>query len=135
MKINRTKQKLKDGGHAIGTMIKEAVNINIAETLKLAGFDFFVIDMEHATHSMPMVSEILLYARKCDITGIVRVPQLGYSYVARALDMGADGIWVPHVDIAQEARQLVAFGKYPPEGRGAAVPLVQTIGIPAGGEP
>jgi 4-hydroxy-2-oxoheptanedioate aldolase len=40
------------------------------------------------------------------------------------LDMGAEGIWVPHVDTADEAGQLVSFGKYPPQGsRGAAVPI------------
>jgi 2-keto-3-deoxy-L-rhamnonate aldolase RhmA len=72
---------------------------------------------------MSNITEILQFARKIDITGVVRIPRLDYAYVAKTLDMGAEGIWVPHLDTAQQAKDLVRFGKYPPEGiRGAAVP-------------
>ena len=48
MRINRIKKKMKNGEPVFGIMIKEARNINIAEILEIAGFDYFVIDMEHA---------------------------------------------------------------------------------------
>jgi 2-keto-3-deoxy-L-rhamnonate aldolase RhmA len=106
-----------------GTMLKEARNVNIADILELAGFDYFVIDMEHAFYDMSTMTSILQYARKTEITSVVRIPRLDYAYVAKALDMGAEGIWVPHLDTPEEARQLANYGKYPPEGcRGAAVP-------------
>jgi 4-hydroxy-2-oxoheptanedioate aldolase len=105
-------------------MIKEARNVNIAEILEIAGYDYFVIDMEHAFYDMSDIADILQFARKTDITAVVRIPRLDYAYVAKTLDMGAEGIWVPHLDTVEEARQLVSFGKYPPEGRrGAAVPV------------
>jgi 2-dehydro-3-deoxyglucarate aldolase/4-hydroxy-2-oxoheptanedioate aldolase len=73
---------------------------------------------------MSDITEILQFARKIDITGVVRIPRLDYAYVAKTLDMGAEGIWVPHLDTVEQARDLVRFGKYPPEGiRGAAVPV------------
>jgi 4-hydroxy-2-oxoheptanedioate aldolase len=73
---------------------------------------------------MSDIADILQFARKTDITAVVRIPRLDYAYVAKTLDMGAEGIWVPHLDTVEEARQLVSFGKYPPEGRrGAAVPV------------
>jgi 2-keto-3-deoxy-L-rhamnonate aldolase RhmA len=72
---------------------------------------------------MSNITEILQFARKIDITGVVRIPRLDYAYVAKTLDMGAEGIWVPHLDTVEQAKDLVRFGKYPPEGiRGAAVP-------------
>jgi 2-keto-3-deoxy-L-rhamnonate aldolase RhmA len=123
MRINRIKKKLKNGEPVFGIMIKEARNINISEILEMAGFDYFVIDMEHAFYDMSSISGILQYARRTEITSVVRIPRLDYAYVAKTLDMGAEGIWVPHVDTVEEAKQLARFGKYPPEGiRGAAVP-------------
>ena len=124
MRPNAVKRKLKKGQFVFGTMIKETLNLSVVDVLETAGFDYFVIDMEHARYEMETIADILQYARKSDITGVVRVPHLSYAYVARALDMGAEGIWAPHVDTAEEAAQLVSFGKYPPQGRrGAAVPI------------
>ncbi|MEW6334437.1 MAG: aldolase/citrate lyase family protein [Thermodesulfobacteriota bacterium] len=124
MRTNEIKKKLKNNEPVFGIMIKEARNANIAEILEIAGFDYFVIDMEHAFYDMSGITEILQHARKCRITAVVRIPRLDYAYVAKTLDMGAEGIWVPHLDTPEQARDLVAFGKYPPEGkRGAAVPV------------
>ncbi len=124
MRKNAVKRKLNNGQFVFGTMIKETLNPGIVDVLEIAGFDYFVIDMEHARYDMETISYILQYARRSDLIGVVRVPQLTYAYVAKALDMGAEGIWVPHVDTADEAGQLVDFGKYPPQGsRGAAVPI------------
>ena len=123
MRKNAVKCKLKNGEFIFGTMIKETLNIGIVDVLEIAGYDYFVIDMEHARYDMVHIADILQYARKSDITGIVRIPELNYAYVAKALDMGAEGIWTPHVDTEEQARQLVAYGKYPPQGkRGSAVP-------------
>ena len=124
MRINKIKKKLKNNEPVFGIMIKEARNINIAEILEIAGFDYFVVDMEHAFYDMSDLTSLLQFARKTEITSVVRIPRLDYAYVAKTLDMGAEGIWVPHLDTAEQARQLVSFGKYPPEGsRGAAIPV------------
>jgi len=124
MRINSIKKKLKNGERVYGTMIKEARNVNIAEYLEIAGFDYFVIDMEHAFFDMSDIAPILEYARKTSVTSVVRIPRLDYAYVAKTLDMGAEGIWVPHLDTVEEAKALVSYGKYPPEGRrGAAIPV------------
>ena len=103
MRTNKIKQKMKNGEVVFGVMIKEARNISIAEILEIAGFDYFVIDMEHAFYDMSDITEILQFARKIDITGVVRIPRLDYAYVAKALDMGAEGVWAPHLDTAQQA--------------------------------
>jgi 2-keto-3-deoxy-L-rhamnonate aldolase RhmA len=124
MRINKIKKKLKNNEPVFGIMIKEARTINISEILEMAGYDYFVIDMEHAFYDMSDIANLLQFARKTEITSVVRIPRLDYAYVAKTLDMGAEGIWVPHLDTVDEARQLVSFGKYPPEGkRGAAIPV------------
>jgi 2-keto-3-deoxy-L-rhamnonate aldolase RhmA len=66
MRINRIKQKMKKGERVYGTMIKEARNINISEILDAAGFDYFVIDMEHAFYDMSDITPILEFARKTE---------------------------------------------------------------------
>ena len=124
MRINAIKERMKKGETVFGTMIRETGNISIAEILALAGFDYFVIDMEHAFYDLSSIAGILQHARKTEITSVVRVPRLDYAYIAKALDLGAEGIWVPHVDTPAEAHNLVRFGKYPPAGvRGASVPV------------
>lgn len=137
MRQNAVKRKLKKGEFVFGTMIKEETVLGIVDVLEISGYDYFVIDMEHARYDMATIADLLQYARKSEITGVVRIPELNYAYVAKALDMGAEGIWVPHIDTVEEAQQLVRFGKYPPQGaRGAAVPPFrlkefQAIGNPA----
>jgi len=118
MRKNEVKRALKNGEFVFGTMIKETLNPSVVDVLEIAGFDYFVIDMEHARYDMGTIANILQYARRSDLTGVVRVPRLDYAYIAKALDMGAEGIWVPHVDTAEEAGQLVDFGKYPPRAVG-----------------
>jgi len=137
MRQNTVKRKLKNGEFVFGTMIKEVTEPGIVDVLEISGYDYFVIDMEHARYDMVTIANILQYARKSEITGIVRIPELNYANVAKALDMGAEGIWVPHIDTVEESKQLVQYGKYPPEGvRGAAVPSFrlkefQAVGSPA----
>jgi 2-keto-3-deoxy-L-rhamnonate aldolase RhmA len=123
MRLNKVKRKLKKGEFVFGTMLKEETEIGTVDVLEMAGFDYFVIDMEHAKYDMVTIGNLLQYARKSEITGIVRIPEINYLYVAKTLDLGAEGIWVPHIDTEEEASSLVRYGKYPPEGkRGAAVP-------------
>ncbi len=131
MRINRIKKKMKNGEPVFGIMIKEARNINIAEILEIAGFDYFVIDMEHAYYDMSDITEILQFARKTEITSVVRIPRLDYAYVAKTLDMGAEGIWVPHLDTVEAGKRSGQFREVSPRGdtrRGGS--CFQTEGAP-----
>ncbi len=51
---------------------------------------------------------------------MVRVPRAEYHFIARALDLGAMGVMVPMVGTAEEAAQIVACTRYPPQGRRGA---------------
>ena len=61
--MNDLKLKLKNGGLAVGTMISEIRNPNLAYLLAQCGFDFFVIDNEHGSYSPETISNMIAAAR------------------------------------------------------------------------
>jgi 2-keto-3-deoxy-L-rhamnonate aldolase RhmA len=116
MTPNRAKARLREGGVAIGTMISEWRTEEAGYLLAAAGFDFVVIDTEHASANWETVQTISRAARSAGIAPLVRVTDTIYSLLARALDAGALGVMVPHVETAAEAREVVRCVKYPPDG-------------------
>ena len=87
----------------------------IAELLAGAGFDWLFIDMEHGLLDFAAVQRMVqAVASTCPC--LVRVPNNEPILIGKALDTGADGIIVPHVTTAAEARAAVVAAKYPPSG-------------------
>ena len=116
------KEKLKDGGLVIGTMISEIRNPNLAYMLVQSGFDFFIIDNEHGAYSPETVSNMIAAARGAGISVIVRIPEIRREAIMKPLDSGAAGLLVPMVNTADQAREIMIYAKYPPMGnRGVAL--------------
>ncbi|WP_341529819.1 aldolase/citrate lyase family protein [Nostoc sp. UHCC 0302] len=94
------------------------------ELLSMCGFDAFIIDHEHGATDMHVLVEQLRAAQATDATCILRVPSDDPVYIKRALDMGVEGILVPTVESADEARAIVAATRYRPHGghRGVGYP-------------
>ena len=87
----------------------------------LAGFDAAFIDMEHTAYDLHDVQLAVLAAERIGITPIVRTPGFDPAFILRLLDMGVQGIQVPHVSGAETAREAVKAVRYPPLGeRGMA---------------
>jgi 2-keto-3-deoxy-L-rhamnonate aldolase RhmA len=118
----KIKKRLQNGELALGTMISEVRNPNVAYILAQSGFDFFIIDNEHGTYSSETVSNIIAAARGAGISAIVRIPEIRRECVLKPLDSGAAGLLVPQVNTADEAEEVVRHAKYPPAGsRGVAL--------------
>src|SRR6476469_9985124 len=86
------------------------------ELVARAGFDWLIIDLEHGVGTE---SELLanLHAVGATRTAALVRPQSGERLrIGRALDLGAHGIMVPHIDTAEQAREAVSFLRYPPDG-------------------
>jgi 2-keto-3-deoxy-L-rhamnonate aldolase RhmA len=116
------KAKLKDGGLAIGTMISEIRNPNLAYMLAQCGFDFFIIDNEHGAYSPETISNIIAAARGAGISIVVRIPEIRREAIMKPLDSGAAGLLVPMVNTADQAKEIMKYAKYPPMGeRGVAL--------------
>lgn len=106
----------------IGTFLIEFSTPGIGQILKAAGSDYAVLDMEHSGFGFDTLKQMLRYMQAGDMPTIVRAPSRNYHHIARALDMGAEGVMLPMVGSAEEAREIVAHAKYPPAGhRGVAL--------------
>ena len=100
-----------------GHFIVEFATPGIGYILKNAGCDYALFDMEHSGFGFETVKKVVRYFDAAALPAIVRVPSKAYDHMARVADMGAEGVMVPMVDTADEARALVANIKYPPVGR------------------
>jgi staphyloferrin B biosynthesis citrate synthase len=94
-----------------GTFIKTPTPHAI-EILGGLGYDFVVIDEEHAPFDPQATDVALLAARASGTTGIVRVPSADPPGILRVLDCGAAGVLVPHVSGAVKAREIAAACRY-----------------------
>src|SRR5918912_1131118 len=113
---NVARQKLDQGQLSLGVGVRMTRSVEIAKAMAVAGFDWLFLDMEHGVMSLEACAQISAAALDAGITPIARVPNGEYSIATRALDNGALGIVVPHVDTAAEAREVVDRLKYPPVG-------------------
>ncbi|MFT3954592.1 MAG: aldolase/citrate lyase family protein [Piscinibacter sp.] len=109
------------GAHPpVGTWIMSASPL-LAEATGHAGFDWGVIDMEHAPLDMMEVVQVLQALSATKLVPIVRVPWNDAVMVKRVLDAGATTVMFPFVQNAEEAARAVAATRYPPKGmRGMA---------------
>ncbi|MCD6076084.1 MAG: putative aldolase [Ramlibacter sp.] len=114
--IQSLRNKLQDGGCVFGSFVFSR-DASVTEAYGDAGFDFVVIDMEHALNDM---GTTLQHIRVCEARGlasIVRVADHMVGDVPRLLDAGAGGIMLPHVGMpgSQAGKALDTF-QYPPAG-------------------
>jgi 2-keto-3-deoxy-L-rhamnonate aldolase RhmA len=120
MRVNRVKKLIREGQLAIGTYVS-LTDPQIVEIIGLAGFDAAFIDMEHTGFDLPLIQQMIVAADVANVTSIVRVPDNDAKLILRILDMGAQGIIIPHVDGIEGAKAAVAAVRYPPLGeRGGA---------------
>lgn len=122
---NIARERLAARELAIGVGVRLARSVEIGRLMQGCGYDWLLIDLEHGTISLDAASQISVAALDAGIAPIVRVPQDEYSMAARAIDGGALGIIMPHVDSAAQAKETVAHLKYPPLGHlsaGGAMP-------------
>ena len=120
MPPNRVKQKLLAGQRSLGTMLFEFATTGIARIAAQAGAEFVVCDMEHTGWSVETIKMLIATSRAASLAPFVRVPATEYHFIARVLDMGAQGVMCPMVESAEQARRMVASAKYPPQGRRGA---------------
>jgi 4-hydroxy-2-oxoheptanedioate aldolase len=113
---NPARERLAKGELALGIGLRQARTVDIAALMATCGFDWLFIDLEHGTMPLDVAVQISCAALSAGITPLVRVPSGQYALATRALDGGALGIVMPHVDTAEEAKVIVDRLKYPPLG-------------------
>src|SRR5246127_3556557 len=113
---NVAREKLEQGQLSLGVGVRMTRSVEIAKAMAVAGFDWLFLDMEHGVMSLEACAQISTAALDAGIAPIARVPNGEYAIATRALDNGALGIVMPHVDTVAEAREVVNRLKYPPMG-------------------
>src|SRR5438132_3974416 len=118
---NPFKQALREGRACIGLWASLCSNL-AAEVIAGAGFDWILIDTEHAPNELPMVLSQLQALAGGTAAPVVRPAWNDLVLIKRLLDAGVQNLLVPYVQTPEEARAAVAATRYPPQGlRGVAV--------------
>ncbi len=119
---NAVKQRLKSGEATCGAFLQMNSSIS-AEILAGAGFDWLIVDMEHAPVDLgSLVQQLQAIGNTSECVPFVRAPWNDQVMIKRILDTGAQGIVIPYVNTRAEAEAAVSACKFPPQGtRGAAM--------------
>jgi 2-keto-3-deoxy-L-rhamnonate aldolase RhmA len=101
----------------VGNFIVEFATPGIGHILKAAGMDFAFFDMEHSGFTFETLKSAVRYFEAAGVPTIVRVPAQESDMLARACDMGAEGLIAPMISTVAQAQAMVDAVKYFPAGR------------------
>ena len=110
------KQQMREGMPKMGLFLNSH-SPTVAEQLAHSGYDWLLVDMQHGPMGYEKLSAMLCAIAMGGAKSMVRVA--GYSDragIQQALDLGADGVLVPYINTAEEARQAVSCTRYPMGG-------------------
>ncbi len=113
------RERLRAGDLLAGTWVKTP-HPHIVEVLALSSLDVLVLDAEHAPFDRGSLDLCIMAARGAGKTILVRPPSSAPEYILNALDCGADGVILPHIRSADEAKAAVKACHYVSGGRGYA---------------
>ena len=113
---NQLKASLRNGKRSFGIWLQSGCP-TFAEIAALAGFDFFIMDQEHGSGGLREAVDGMRAAACAPATAVIRVQSSDPTYLRRLVDAGIEGILVPMVDSARQAREIVEACRFPPRGR------------------
>lgn len=116
MKVNQTKLRLQNNEVVFGCALQQYRSTETPRLLAAVGFDYLFIDSEHGGFSLETIQDLVVASNQSGITPFVRVGEMLYSLVTRALDIGAQGIIFPRVESAYLLEEAIRWAKYPPVG-------------------
>ncbi|MEX0282437.1 MAG: HpcH/HpaI aldolase/citrate lyase family protein [Arenibacterium sp.] len=126
---NTLKKRLLAGETLIGCWVALADDY-AAEIMGGAGFDWLLIDGEHAPNDLRSIRAQLSVLERFDADPVVRLPVGETWMIKQLLDAGAQTLLIPMVESAEQARELVRACRYPPAGiRGMGAALGRASGF------
>ncbi len=117
--MSNFRQRLLAGERLIGSFVKTP-SMMIAEVLAQTELDVLCIDAEHSPFDRKDIDASLLAYRSASKPALVRVPSAQPHLILNALDCGATGIVVPHVDSVEKAQACASAARFGDGGRGYA---------------
>lgn len=124
MKANTLIRRLRNGERVFGTwsMLPSA---NVTNAVSQTGLDFVIIDMEHGPMSFETMENMVRAAQGEGCQPIIRICDKAESTILRALEIGSQGIMVPHVSTVAEAESIVRAARYSPLGERGLSPYTR----------
>ncbi len=129
MRVNRAKQKLA-AGQPISVIAPTYTSAGLVELVAHLGFDAVFLDCEHGPAGWEDVEHMVRAAELANATPIVRVQSNDPSTITRALDRGAGGVQVPHVNTRADAEAAVRHAKFAPLGHRGFAGGRSALGVP-----
>lgn len=121
------KDKLKAGKVFLGTWCTIS-SPSVINVIAAAGLDFAIIDMEHGPHSFQTVENMIRAAEVESCSPLVRVAKNDEALILNALDIGAHGVLVPHIEMQADAELAISHAKYYPLGNRGFSPFTRAGG-------
>lgn len=127
MRTNQVRRALKAGQLQLGMNFGQLRSAEVPRLLAAAGFHWAFIDTEHGNFDLETVNDVCRVAQLSGLCPVVRVADLQYSLVSRALDCGAQGIIFPRMEDPKLLETALSWTKFPPSGiRGYGLMAPQT---------
>src|SRR5258705_6211494 len=110
------KKQMREGTPKMGLFVNSH-SPTVAEQLAHTGYDWLLVDSQHGPMDYEKLSAMLCAVSSGGAKSMVRVGSYDdRAGIQQALDMGADGILVPYINSAEEARHAVSCTRYPTHG-------------------
>ena len=116
-KYERLAKKLKNREKVIGTTMIIFKNPIILEAMNCDELDYVLFDAEHGVFDTQNVVELLQVCRLMGLPAFVRAQDSEYHLIAKAIDMGADGVMIPRTESLEQLKTAVDALLFYPEGR------------------
>jgi 4-hydroxy-2-oxoheptanedioate aldolase len=114
---SRVLEKLRSGGFVRVASVSRVTDPWLTEVVGKIGYDVVWFDLEHRPYGADTINILSLACRAVGIDLMVRIQKSGYHNPMQALEFGANGLMIPHVKSAEEARQWVEWSRFPPLGK------------------
>ncbi|HWA96595.1 MAG TPA: aldolase/citrate lyase family protein [Terracidiphilus sp.] len=114
---SRVLRKLRAGEFVKTAGISRVTDPWIAEVVGKIGYDVIWFDLEHRAFGDHVIDPVSLACRATGIDLMVRIRKNGYHSAMQALEFGANGLMIPHIRCAEEARQWVEWSRFYPLGK------------------
>ncbi|MQG18303.1 MAG: hypothetical protein FI687_00785 [SAR202 cluster bacterium] len=127
LRVNHAKRKLENGG--VVSCVGGYMNSDLAELFGTTDFDCIWMEAEHGLIDFGDIPDI---TRACDLwnkNSIIRINHNEPGLIYRVLDLGAQGVVVPHVNTFEQANQVVQAAKFHPKGNRGIYTSRQGLGV------
>lgn len=126
------KKRIKNNDLLLSATILDSRSTAVIEAYNAAGYDMVLIDKEHSPLNEETITDLIRVARCLSFPVMVRVAEDCYHEINRALDQGADGIFVPRIKSREQVERIVEMMRYKPYGikglAGSSCPIGKYIG-------